>query len=322
MLGRTANDLFWLSRYVERAENMARLIEVGFRIVLVPRQDASHDSDEGTLQHDWLSTLQSGGCDALYCEKYDSMTTRDVVNFLVFDSSNPSSIRTCLSTARRNARAQRTALTREMWECLNSSWIEFEAIDPENISSSNLLKLLDWIKERSAAYRGALLNTILRNDTFYFSQLGTFLERSDNTARILDVKYFVLLPRPEMVGSSVDNTQWSAILRSVSAHRSYRWVYKDTYRASGIADFLILNPQMPRSLNSCYGEITTAIDGLAALYQHKPGSAEMARETLKLLAHSDIDSIFRTGLHEFLTGLIGRTNALGIQISEDYHFTG
>ncbi len=318
MLGRTANDLFWLSRYVERAENMARLIEVGFRIVLVPSGDSPLDG--GTLQHDWSSTLQSACCEDLYLEKHAALTTQEVVNFLVFDSSNPSSIRTCLATARRNARAQRTSLTREMWECLNSSWIEFEAINPETITSNTLLKLLDWVKERSAAYRGALLNTILRNDTFYFSQLGTFLERSDNTARILDVKYFVLLPRPEMVGSSVDNTQWGAILRSVSAHRSYRWVYKDTYRAAGIADFLILNSQMPRSLCSCYGEIASALEGLENLYKKNTPCTQLASDTRTRLFNGNIDSIFRAGLHEFLTDFVEGNNTLGSAISTDYHF--
>ena len=319
MLGRTANDLFWLSRYVERAENIARLIEVGFRIVLVPRGDQSLDA--GTLQHDWSSTLQSACCEDLYLEKHTGLTTQEVVNFLVFDASNPSSIRTCLATARRNARAQRTALTREMWECLNSSWIEFEAIDPENMTSSALLKLLDWVKERSAAYRGALLNTILRNDTFYFSQLGTFLERSDNTARILDVKYFVLLPRPEMVGSVVDNAQWGAILRSVSAHRSYRWVYKDTYHAAGIADFLILNCQMPRSLCSCYGEIYAALEGLENLYKKDVACTQTARETRNGLMSGSIDSIVSAGLHEFLIEFVAGNNVLGSEISADYHFT-
>jgi uncharacterized alpha-E superfamily protein len=285
----------------------------------VPRGDQSLDA--GTLQHDWSSTLQSACCEDLYLEKHTALTTQEVVNFLVFDASNPSSIRTCLATARRNARAQRTALTREMWECLNSSWIEFEAIDPENMTSSTLLKLLDWVKERSAAYRGALLNTILRNDTFYFSQLGTFLERSDNTARILDVKYFVLLPRPEMVGSVVDNAQWGAILRSVSAHRSYRWVYKDTYRAAGIADFLILNSQMPRSLCSCYGEISAALEGLENLYKKDVACTQTARETRNGLMCGSIDSIVSAGLHEFLIDFVAGNNVLGSEISADYHFT-
>ena len=320
MLGRTASDLFWLSRYVERAENMARLIEVGFRIVLVPRMDQPLDDDP--VQHDWQSTLQSAGCAELYAERGSPLTTRDVVDFLVFDGTNPSSIRTCLATARRNARAQRTSLTREMWESLNSSWIEFQTINPDAMTSSSLLKLLDWVKERSAAYRGALLNTILQNDTYYFSQLGTFLERADNTSRILDVKYFMLLPRTELVGSGIDNSQWSVILRSVSAHRSYRWVYKDTYRAAGVADFLILNTQMPRSLCSCYGEISDALDGLAAHYGSEAKCTLEARETLKLLQTSAIDGIFQTGLHEFLTDFIDRNNTLGACISGNYYFNG
>lgn len=313
MLGRTANDLFWLSRYVERAENMARLIEVGYRIAMLPREgDPSHQ--------EWRSTLESAGCAHGYSAKYDTLNTRDVVNFLLFDLANPSSIHSCLATARRNARAQRTALTREMWESLNSSWIEFQSIKPHNVTSDALPKLLDWIKERSAAYRGALLNTILRNDTYYFSQLGTFLERADNTARILDVKYYVLLPSTDMVGGGVDNVQWESILRSVSAHRSYRWVYKDSYRAWRIADYLILNRSMPRSLRACYGEITTSLQDLADLYGENVPCCQSAKETLGLLESSEIDTVFQSGLHEFLVDFIGRNNRLGAAISEAYHF--
>ena len=198
---------------------------------------------------------------------------------MLFDADNPSSVYSCLATARRNARAQRTALTREMWESLNAAWIEFSAIDPTTLASNELPPLFDWIKERSALFRGALLNTILRNDTFYFNQLGTFLERADNTARILDVKYYVLLPHSELVGGEIDSVQWAAILRSVSAHRSYRWVYKDSYKPWRIADYLILNRQMPRSLRSCYEEIVPALDELGRFY----GAATAARA----LAHDD-----------------------------------
>ncbi len=313
MLGRTANDLFWLSRYLERAENMARLIEVGYRIVLLPREGEDYHQE-------WRSTLQSAGCEVGYSGKYGALATRDVVNYLLFDPENPSSIRTCLATARRNARAQRTSLTREMWESLNSSWIEFQSIHPDAVTSDGLPRLLDWIKERSAAYRGALLNTILRNDTFYFSQLGTFLERADNTARILDVKYYVLLPSSELVGSGVDNVQWAAILRSVSAHRSYRWVYKDTYRPWNIAEYLILNRAMPRSLRACYGEIDAVLEELSNFYGNSNVCAKTAADTLSRLEKGDIDVIFQSGLHEFLTNFIGRNNQLGHEISEAYHF--
>lgn len=313
MLGRTASDLFWLSRFLERAENMARLVEVGYRIALLPK--------EGMGSHEeWRSTLQSSGCEVGYNEKFDTIQTSDVINYLIFDSDNPSSIRSCLSKARRNARAQRTALTREMWESLNSSWIEFEAIKPHTLSSGALPELLDWIKERSATYRGALLNTILRNDTYHFSQLGTFIERADNTARILDVKYYVLLPRPEMIGGSIDNVQWGAILRSVSAHRSYRWVYRDSYRPWKIADYLILSREMPRSLRFCYGEIAIALSDLEKLYGREAACCASARSTLELLQSSDMTSIFQSGLHEFIRDFISRNFRLSDEISTAYHF--
>lgn len=314
MLGRTANDLFWLSRYVERAENMARLIEAGYRIALLPRIG----DDRG---REWISTLESAGCSDAYREKHGEITTKNVIDFLMFDASNPSSIHACLAAARRNARTQRTALTREMWEALNGSWLEFQTIRPETLRSDALPRILDWVKERSAGYRGAMLNTILRNDTFLFSQLGTFLERADNTARILDVKYYVLLPSTNMIGSGVDTAQWETILRSVSAHMSYRWVYKESYRSWRIADYLILNKAMPRSLYACYDQIDEALGDLSALYGEEKPCLETARSTLALLAKGDIDTIFQSGLHEFLLDFIARNNRVAGEISDAYHFT-
>ena len=252
--------------------------------------------------------------------KYGAYDTRDVVNYMLFDEDNPSSVYASLATARRNARAQRTAITREMWESLNGAWIEFSAIEPATLSSNELPPLFDWIKDRSALFRGALLNTILRNDTFYFTQIGTFLERADNTARILDVKYYVLLPQSELVGSEIDSVQWAAILRSVSAHRSYRWVYKDSYKPWKIADYLILNRQMPRSLRSCYEEIVPAAVELAAYYGKSNGCQSLASETRRLLAEGDMNTIFQSGLHEFLAEFIARNNRLASEISAAYHF--
>lgn len=314
MLGRTANDLFWLSRYVERAENMARLIEAGYRIALLPRVGGGNDEE-------WASTLRSAGCADRYFAQHAAPDTRKVVDFLLFDCTNPSSVHACFATARRNARAQRTALTREMWESLNGSWLEFQAIRPETLRPDALPRILDWIKERSASYRGALLDTILRNDTFFFSQLGTFLERADNTARILDVKYYVLLPSMSLIGSGVDNVQWEAILRSVSAHRSYHWVYKDSYRSWRIADYLILNGAMPRSLRSCYREIDTALDELSGHYGEKKPCLATAKSTRSLLEDGTIETIFQSGLHEFLLDFISRNNRVAHEISDAYHFS-
>lgn len=314
MLGRTANDLFWLSRYIERAENMARLIEAGYRIALLP----GIGDDKG---REWTSTLESAGCKDAYHAKHGDITTKNVIDFLMFDASNPSSIHACLASARRNARAQRTSLTREMWEALNGSWLEFQAIRPETLRSDALPRILDWVKERSAGYRGAMLNTILRNDTFLFSQLGTFLERADNTARILDVKYYVLLPSTSMIGSGVDTAQWETILRSVSAHMSYRWVYKESYRSWRIADYLILNRAMPRSLYACYDQIDEALGDMSALYGEEKPCLATARSTLSMLEKGDIDTIFQSGLHEFLLDFIARNNRVAQEISEAYHFT-
>jgi uncharacterized alpha-E superfamily protein len=313
MLGRSAQDLFWLSRYIERAENMARLIEVGYRLVLLPRENGGPDQE-------WISTLKSAGCASGFATKHGTPTTQTAINFLLFDEENPSSIASCLAVARRNGRAQRTALTRDMWESLNDAWLEFKAIKPESVTSDTLPKVLDWVRSRSALYRGALLNTILRNDTFYFSQLGTFLERADNTARILDVKYFVLLPQSEMIGGGKDNYQWGALLRSVSAHRSYRWVYKENFKPWRIAEYLILNPAMPRSLRASYLEIDAALDGLATLYSTRHACHATAEKTVLDLGSQSIDPIFQSGLHEFLETFIASNNRLGREIAEAYHF--
>jgi uncharacterized alpha-E superfamily protein len=313
MLGRAANDVFWLSRYMERAENMARLIEVGYRIVLLPRVG------EGFHQ-EWQSTLESAGCMAGYTARHGALDRQKVIDYMLFDRSNASSIATCLASARRNGRAQRTALTREMWQSLNGAWLEFSAIKPSSVTANSLPELLDWVRSRSALYRGALLNTILRNDTYYFSQLGTFIERADSTSRILDVKYYHLLPSTGMVGSGTDNFQWTAILRSVSAHRSYRWVFKENYKPWNIADYLIFNRQMPRSLRSCYDELNIALADLGQLYGQRHACHATADATRDRLIEGDIQEIFQDGLHEFVHDFIGRNNKLGSEISQAYHF--
>jgi uncharacterized alpha-E superfamily protein len=315
MLGRTANDLFWLARSIERAENMARLTEVGYRLFLLPREGDGHNQE-------WQSTLESAGCLDQYKEKYDGLDMSNVVNFLLFDPTNPSSVHSCLATARRNARAQRTAITRDMWESLNTSWMDFSGFNADLTPANELPRVLDWVKQRSALYRGAMLNTILRNDTYCFSQLGTFLERADNTARILDVKYYILLPRIGLVGSPVDTVQWAAILRSVTAHRSYRWVYKENYQPAHVAEFLILNPQMPRSLRSCYHEITTALDDLSHLYGSTHDCHSRAAITSRQLAAASVQEIFANGLHEFLLDFTGRNAQVAADVAQAYHFNG
>ncbi|MFM8411479.1 MAG: alpha-E domain-containing protein, partial [Alphaproteobacteria bacterium] len=261
MLGRTAEDLFWLSRYVERAENTARLVEVAYRIGLMPR-------DGGGRFDEWRSALTSSGSERGYLERHGELDAGKVVDWMVFDGDNPSSVRACLDVARQNGRAQRTALTQDMWESLNTTWIELGGLERARgrMEIGDLVAVLDWVKQRSALFRGALTGTILRNDTWAFSQLGAFVERADNTARILDVKYHVLLPRTENVGGMLDYYQWTAILRSVSALRAYHWVYRDRLQPWHVADLLILRREMPRSLVSCLGEIVDYLDRIADAY--------------------------------------------------------
>lgn len=313
MLGRTANDLFWLSRYVERAENIARLVEVNYRIGLMPH-DGAGKYDE------WRSALVSSGNEEGYRAKYPELDAATVIDYLLLDPDNPSSVYSCLAQARENGRSQRTALTQEMWESLNTTWLEIARMRRTALAVGDLMDLLKWIKDRSALFRGALTGTHLRNDTYLFSQLGAFVERADNTARILDVKYYVLLPELDMIGGSVDTRQWNVILRSVSAHRSYRWEYREAYRPRRVAEFLILNAHMPRSLAFSYDEIGAALADLARLYGARSPAHEIAAATAALLNKRDIDAIMRTGLHEFLIDFRARNGQLAIQIARDYHF--
>jgi uncharacterized alpha-E superfamily protein len=313
MLGRTAENLFWMSRQIERAENMARLAEAGFRISLTPDPGDGHSED-------WRSTLTSAGVVDLFVEKHGETSFEKAVSFILFDEDNPSSVRSCVKAARTNARSVRTKITRDMWEALNSTWIAFEEIRPAEITAARLPVLLDWIRERASLFRGALIGTILRDDTYYFSQLGAFVERADNTARILDVKYYILLPSNQGVGGDIDTYQWETILRSVSAHRSYRHVFHDNYRPWNVADFLILRPEMPRSLRFCYDRMQDTLSGLCAHYGARHESADLVEETRQMLRNASMDRVFRQGLHEFLTGFIARNHRVTEALSADYNF--
>jgi uncharacterized alpha-E superfamily protein len=314
MLGRTASALYWMSRYMERAENMARLLEVGYRISLMPGAIEGH-------RDEWRSTLQSCACDFAYSQKHSEITAAKVIQFLIFDEDNPSSIRASIKTARNNGRAVRTALTRDVWENINTTWNELAHVKAASMTADRLPVFLEWIKQRVMSFRGALLGTMLRNDTYYFSQLGNFIERADNTARILDVKYFILLPKPTDVGSDLDMQQWAQILRSVSAHRSYRWFYRDSnYRPWLIAEFLILKDEMPRSLVFSYTWVNRALAGLANLYGQSYPCHAQARDTYDRLKTGNMEQIFQSGLHEFLQDFISGNTELSNAIAKSYNF--
>jgi uncharacterized alpha-E superfamily protein len=313
MLGRTAQNLFWLSRYVERAENMARLLEVGYRMSLTSRR-------EGGASEHLVSMMQAAEVDKEFSQKHKVADVASVSQYMLFDETNPSSVRACLLAARTNARSVRTALTTDMWESLNSAWLEFSSIDPREMQGSKLQDLLQWVKQVSHRYRGALLSTFLRDDGYAFSQIGNFVERADNTARILDMKYYVLLPRTDLIGGDVDIQQWTLILRAASAHRSYRHVYHDRFKAWNIADYLILRPEMPRSLIFSIGWINRTLDMLTDIYGGEGAGHAAAAEVTAMLEGNSMDRIFAYGLHEFLTEFIARNNRVTEALAESYNF--
>lgn len=309
LLGRTANGLFWMHRYIERAENMARIVDAGLRMALTKTYDAPEE---------WSSVVVTAGAEAGFGNR--PYTAETVSDYLLRDTNNPSSVVSCIESARSNARMVRTALTRESWESVNEAWMVLRTALKRPVQESELPPVLDQIKRQTALMRGAFHGTMLRNEIFDFARIGTFVERADNTARILDVKYYVLLPSISYVGTTLDNYQWESILRSVSAHRSYRWVYDVEYRPANIADYLILNGRMPRSLHFCYRNIVDNLGFLNEDYGAAHPCHATAGKTLSTLKCNNITQIFEFGLHEFLSGFIAQNNRVGNEIAEAYNF--
>ncbi|MBF0680796.1 MAG: alpha-E domain-containing protein [Devosia sp.] len=311
LLGRTASGLFWMHRYIERAENMARIVDAGLRMALTRTSNASEE---------WSSVVLSAGAISAYQTKYTHYTAASVADFLLRDRDNPSSVISCIEAARFNARMVRTALTRDAWEAVNEAWMALKAALDCPLQESELPRLLDAIKRETSLIRGAFHGTMLRNEIFNFSRIGTFIERADNTSRILDVKYYVLLPAMSYVGGTMDNYQWESILRSVSAHRSYRWVYDSQYNPTHIADYLMLNGRMPRSLHFCYRNIVENLDFLAEDYGLRHACHNQAAHTLASIRGKQIEEVFDFGLHEFLTDFISQNNRLGVAIARAFNF--
>ena len=311
MLGKTAGSLFWMFRYLERAENMARLIDAGFRIALTRSEEAADE---------WESVLKAAGVDALYKEQGDAFETDSVIEYLLRSQDNPSSVYSCFKAARANGRMARTALTREMWEAVNEGWMRLEKDLKKSISTTELPALLGHIRQQCALVRGAMEGTMLRNDCYDFAKLGKFLERANSTARLLDVKYYLLLPSVSLIGSSVDNAQWETILRSVSAERAFHWLYPGNINAPDIAEFLILDRRMPRSLAFCTREMTHSLDYLRSAYKASPPAYEQGYNLRALVQDVSIDQIFKIGLHEFITNFLAATSKFAGQIETDYRF--
>jgi uncharacterized alpha-E superfamily protein len=311
MLSRTADNLYWLSRYVERAEYLARILEATHRLTALPLAYVGPSNE-------WESAVATAGCATAFQSAYGEPNEETVTDFLAFSSENPSSIRSCFEVARANARAVRTALTMEMWDAINGAWLEIQGFGPGRKSRDEIAQFLRLVQESSLRYDGSAYRTMLRNDAYWFSRLGVYIERADNTARILDVKYHLLLPAQEQVGGPLDYFQWTAILRSVSALTAYHWVYRENVKPWLVADLLMLKDEMPRSLASCYENLVQNLDRIAHAYGRQGKAQRQARAVRARLQNSRIEQIFQSGLHEFIDDFVEDNNQLGTAIAQQY----
>lgn len=317
MLSRTAANLFWMGRHLERADTAARLLDVGQRITLLPNTASGY-------QNEWNSLLQASGSADLFAQKYGEITQENIEEFIFFDRDNPSSVMACIEKAREAGRIVRTALTSQVWDALNMTYQDLRKIAATPRNKLDTASLTDFTTSHTSTVRGAINATQLRSDGWHFMNLGYSLERADATARLLDVKYYVLLPRIEFVGSGLDTYQWQVILRALSAHRAYHWAYGGDITAGRVADFLILNGESPRSLITSLYEAVWNLEGLAKRYgETVPVTArDKAREVLGRLQGYDIDMIFDEGLHEFLTWFIMEIGTVSTLVHEDYLLGG
>jgi len=307
MLSRVADRIYWMSRQMERAENMARILGVTSNMVLFGTKE--------TREQNLLAPLTITDCAETYFKTRKLVTFDALVDFLALDPQNPSSIYSCLKWARENAHAVRWQITSEMWETLNTTWIEMKRVRRGDLAGAGATRFFDWVKDRSHLYRGVTYGTIMRGEAFNFSRLGTFLERADNTARILDVKYHVLLPSVKDVGGALDYYQWTALLRSVSSYETYRGLYRDQILPIKVAQLLILEQRMPRSLAACFDQITQAMDRIQG---QDRAAKRLASELHARLTNADIEEIFQGGLHEYLTDCIADMHELGNRIQKAY----
>lgn len=319
MLSRTADHLFWMARYIERAENTARMLDVNMSTSLIPQ--SAEEAARG-----WRAMLGISELQPAFDAKYPLLTARDVLDFMVRDPSNPSSIYSCMQAARENSRAVRGALTTEVWETHNDTWLQLQRLLGEGLLERDPQQLFEWVKYRSHVSRGVTIGTMLKDEAFFFIRLGTFLERADNAARILDVKFHdsgapsELIPAERGNGNGAGHQRdfyyWAAVLRSVSAFEVYRKVYRDVITPERVAELLILRGDMPRSLAACVNEVC---ENLERVRNSRSGETERRAGMLRAeLRYGRIEDILHMGLHGYLTAFLERVNDLGGRISQDF----
>ena len=312
MLGRVANGIFWMYRYLERAENTARLLAAGHRMALTRGVDAATG--------EWRSVLTTLGQLQAYEMQGGDFAGAQVCDFVLRGRANPESVMAMFERARLNARTCRSAITLEVWEAVNEGWMTLRELLARQVRESNLGTALAAIRRESTLSRGATHGSMMRNEIYSFARSGTFIERADNTARILDVKYYLLLPSLAHVGTALDTAQWDNVLRSLSGERAYRWLNAGRMDARSIAEFVILDDRFPRSLAFCYATMRENLAALARLHGNEGPAHALMRQADQQLTEQSIEQIFDLGLHQFLGQFIARNQAVAKAIAEQYRF--
>jgi uncharacterized alpha-E superfamily protein len=311
MLGRTANGLFWMFRYLERAENTARLLDAGLRMALT--------RDIHSAEEEWKSVIATLGLKSQFEASNETYDGISVWNFVLRDPANPINVREMFGAVRSNARAARTNLSSQAWEAVNENWMALDKMLARPVGQSGIGDVITRLRRTGMQVHGALDSTMLRAEGYHFARAGTFIERSDSTARILDMKYYLLLPSLSYVGSSLDTGQWEQVLRSVAGASAYSWLNAGQIEAKGIVEFLVLDDRFPRSLAFCRSALRGNLSELSRLHGIQSTSNEIMREADRI-ADISVDEIFDQGLHEFLTAFMNRNAAIGEAIAEDYRF--
>jgi uncharacterized alpha-E superfamily protein len=308
MLSRTADHLYWMSRYIERAESLARLVDAHYRMSLLP-----HSPE--TLARSLSSTMTALHMEKAYKEKHETVAPKTVFEFVSLDRDYSGSIFSCLKSARENARAVRGSLTSELWETLNSTWLDARSLAARRAARADIGQFVEWVKERSHLTRGVTIGTMLRDEAFHFTRIGTFLERADSTARILTAHQGDLVPGAD-ASEVPDPYEWSVLLRALSAFEVYRRVYRDVITPSRVAELLILRDDMPRSLLRCCKEVYGNLKSVAN--EQSSETERRAGEMHAMLHFTRMEEITETGLPRFLRQFLDRLRDLGDRIASDF----
>lgn len=310
MLSRMANNVYWMARYVERAENMSRLLASTYHMSLLPT------SEDNGIRH-WNAPIDLSSNRVDFEQNYDELSPANVIAFILLDPSNQNSIRSNIRRARENARAARQDLTTEVWESINEFYIQIENLSYPKLVDQGFQEIFDWVKERSHLFRGTIYGTMRRGEAFTFCRMGTFIERADNTARLLAVKWTLLSPNGTKPLAAEDYYRWGALLRAFSAFKAYREVYSGIIEPRKVAELLILRPDMPRSLTACIGELA----GILTSLRQDAACTLFARQIYARTRSSRIDSVLRSGIRRYLKDFVSRNNELHEKIGYEFMLT-